>query len=103
VLLRHVRRERDRRFHQAAFERTRAERDLQDALLQSFQGVLLKVHAATALVLQRPEEALRRLNEAMAQADQAINEARDATQALRPPMQDADDHLRQRGTGGDGT
>jgi signal transduction histidine kinase len=53
--------------------------------------------------MQRPEEALRRLNEAMAQADQAINETRDAAQALRPPMQDADDRLRRRGTAGDGT
>ena len=63
-------------------ERTRAARELNDTLVQNFQGVLLKFHAATSLLPERPDEARGKLEEALAQADQAVTEARDAMQRL---------------------
>src|SRR5262249_31458832 len=64
-------------------ERTRIARDLHDTLLQSFQGVLLKFHAVTYVVLDRPAEAQKTLQNVIEQARQAITEGRDAVQGLR--------------------
>jgi len=64
-------------------ERTRIARDLHDTLLQSFQGVLLKFHAATFMLPDRPAEAQKSLESVIEQARQAIAEGRDAIQGLR--------------------
>ena len=69
--------------------RSRAARELNDTLLQNFQGVLLKFHAATSLLPQRPEEARGKLEEALVQADQVITEGRDAMQGLFDGSADA--------------
>ena len=63
-------------------ERTRIARDFHDTLLQSFQGVLLKFQAVT-YVPGLPNEAQKKLESAMDQAEQAITEGRDAVQGLR--------------------
>ena len=55
---------------------------MHDTLLQSFQGALLKFHAVTYRLPDRPE-ALKELEGAIEQARQAINEGRDAVQGLR--------------------
>jgi PAS domain S-box-containing protein len=64
-------------------ERTRIARDLHDTLLQSFQGVLMKLSAVTYLLPDRPAEAQKTLETSIEQARQAITEGRDAVQALR--------------------
>jgi signal transduction histidine kinase len=64
-------------------ERTRIARDLHDTLLQSFQGVLMKLSGMTYLLPDRPAEAQKTLETAIEQARQAITEGRDAVQALR--------------------
>jgi signal transduction histidine kinase/ligand-binding sensor domain-containing protein len=63
-------------------ERTRIARDLHDTLLQSFQGVLLKFHAVTYMLPDRPE-ARKSLEGVIEQARQAITEGRDAVEGLR--------------------
>jgi signal transduction histidine kinase len=57
-------------------------RDLHDTLLQSFQGVLLKFHAVTYMLADRPE-ARQSLDGVIEQARQAITEGRDAVEGLR--------------------
>jgi signal transduction histidine kinase len=64
-------------------ERTRIARELHDTLLQSFQGVLLKFHALTYVILDRPAEARKGLESAIEEAREAIAEGRDAVQGLR--------------------
>jgi signal transduction histidine kinase/ligand-binding sensor domain-containing protein len=64
-------------------ERTRIARDLHDTLLQSFQGMLLKLHAITYVILDRPAEAHKQLETAIDQARQAVTEGRDAIQGMR--------------------
>src|SRR5262249_35792244 len=71
------------RLEERVNERTRIARDLHDTLLQSFQGVLLRFHAATYLLPDRPAEALETLESAIDQAAQAVTEGRDAVQGLR--------------------
>jgi signal transduction histidine kinase/ligand-binding sensor domain-containing protein len=71
------------RMEERVNERTRIARDLHDTLLQSFQGVLLKFHAVTYSILDRPAEAQKTLQTAIEQARQAITEGRDAVQGLR--------------------
>src|SRR5262249_34213915 len=63
-------------------ERGRIARDLHDTLLQSFQGVLLKFHAVTYQLQDRPETRAK-LEAAIEQARSAITEGRDAVQDLR--------------------
>jgi signal transduction histidine kinase/ligand-binding sensor domain-containing protein len=63
-------------------ERTRIARDLHDTMLQSFQGLLLKVHALS-YVMVGPPEARQMLEGLVDQAQQAITEGRDALQGLR--------------------
>jgi signal transduction histidine kinase/ligand-binding sensor domain-containing protein len=65
-------------------ERTRIARDLHDTLLQSFQAVLLKFHAVTYMLGDRPD-AQKELADVIDQARQAITEGRDAVQGLRAP------------------
>jgi len=70
------------RLEERVAERERIARDLHDTLLQSFQGVLLKFHAVTYRLPDRPE-ARKELDSAIKQARQAIAEGRDAVQGLR--------------------
>ncbi len=63
-------------------ERTRIARDLHDTLLQSFQGVLMKFSACSYRFSSHPE-IHQELDAIVAQAQQAINEGRDAVQGLR--------------------
>jgi len=63
-------------------ERTRIARELDDTMLQSFQGVLLKFHALTFMLADRPE-ALERLENLVEEASQAITEGREAVQGVR--------------------
>lgn len=69
-------------FEERLAERTRIARELHDTLLQSFQGVLLKFHAVTYMLRDRPE-VHNALEIVIDQARQAITEGRDAVQGLR--------------------
>jgi signal transduction histidine kinase/ligand-binding sensor domain-containing protein len=71
------------RMEERVGERTRIARELHDTLLQSFQGVLMKFHAAARMIRNRPDEAEKILERAIEQAGQAVTEGRDAVQALR--------------------
>jgi signal transduction histidine kinase len=64
-------------------ERTRIARELHDTLLQSFQGLVLRLQTAARLLPARPAEAKEVLESTMDQADQALDEGRDAVQGLR--------------------
>jgi signal transduction histidine kinase len=64
-------------------ERTRIARELHDTLLQSFQGALLRFQSVANVLATRPDEARRRLERALDQAEAAITEGRDAVQGLR--------------------
>jgi signal transduction histidine kinase/ligand-binding sensor domain-containing protein len=81
--LRQVARQFNMRMEERVNERTRIARDLHDTLLQSFQGVLLKFHAVTYVIVDRPAEAQKTLKTVIEQARQAITEGRDAVQGLR--------------------
>lgn len=70
------------RMEERVNERTRIARELHDTMLQSFQGALLKFHAVTFQIADRPE-AKRALEKVIEQATQAIGEGRDAVQGLR--------------------
>jgi signal transduction histidine kinase len=62
-------------------ERTRIARDLHDTLLQSFQGLMLRLQAVDELM---PEgKAKDQLEQSLERADQAIAEGRSAVQDLR--------------------
>jgi signal transduction histidine kinase len=63
-------------------ERTRIARDLHDTMLQSFQAVLMQMHAMT-YIIKDPPEAQQRLKNTIKEARQAITEGRDAVQGLR--------------------
>ena len=80
--LRQVARQFNMRLEERVGERTRIARDFHDTLLQSFQGVLMKFHAVTYMLMDRPE-AQKTLETAIEQARQAITEGRDAVQGLR--------------------
>jgi len=77
-----IKQEFNARLEERVSERTRIARDFHDTLLQSFQGVLLKFHAVTYLLHDRPE-AQKTLETVIEQARQAITEGRDAVQGLR--------------------
>jgi len=81
--LRQVARQFNVRLEERVSERTRLARDLHDTLLQSFQGVLLKFHAVTYMLPDRPAEAGKTLETVIERARQAIVEGRDAVQGLR--------------------
>jgi signal transduction histidine kinase/ligand-binding sensor domain-containing protein len=71
-------------------ERTRIARELHDTLLQSFQGALLKFHAITYEIADRPQTR-EKLDRVIAQATQAISEGRDAVQGLRSSTMEGND------------
>jgi signal transduction histidine kinase/ligand-binding sensor domain-containing protein len=64
-------------------ERTRIARELHDTLLQSFHAVLLKLQAGVYMIRNRPDEAEKAFDAVIEQAEQAVNEGRDAVQGLR--------------------
>ncbi|HVI10300.1 MAG TPA: two-component regulator propeller domain-containing protein [Candidatus Binatia bacterium] len=64
-------------------ERTRIARELHDTLLQNFHGLLYQFHAASSLMLRKPDEAKQCLDQAISQTNQALIEGRDAIQGLR--------------------
>jgi signal transduction histidine kinase/ligand-binding sensor domain-containing protein len=89
------------RMEERVNERTRVARDLHDTLLQSFQGVLLKFHAVTYMIPDRPE-AQKRLDATIEEARQAIAEGRDAVQGLRSSTVITEDIARAITTFGEG-
>ncbi len=72
-------------------ERTRIGRELHDTLLQSFHAILLKFQSVLNLLPERPAEARDKLERALDQATDAVTEARDAVQGLRPSALDSRD------------
>jgi len=63
-------------------ERTRIARELHDTLLQSFQGLMMKLYSVTYMLEDRPE-AMRTVENLVEQGRKAITEGRDALQGLR--------------------
>jgi signal transduction histidine kinase/ligand-binding sensor domain-containing protein len=70
------------RLEERVAERTRIARDLHDTLLQSFQGVLMKLSVVAPRIKDSPE-AQQQLETIVDQARQAVTEGRDAVQGLR--------------------
>jgi signal transduction histidine kinase len=71
----------DRRLQERVTERTRIARELHDTLLQSFQGLMLRLQVVDDLL---PEgNAKHQLEETLERADQAIAEGRNAVYDLR--------------------
>jgi len=99
--LRYLRHQFNVRLDARVGERTRIARDLHDTLLQSFQGVLLKFHAVTYRLADRPE-AKKDLETAIEQARQAIAEGRAAVQGLRSSVVVTNDLARAITTFGEG-
>ena len=71
------------RIEERVNERTRLARELHDTMLQSFQAVLLRLHALSYLLPDRPAEAAKSLEGVADLASQAIDEGRSAVQGLR--------------------
>jgi len=80
--LRQMRRQFNMRLEERVAERTRIARDFHDTLLQSFQGVLMKLSTVSYQVPERPE-VQEKLELIVEQARQAVTEGRDAVQGLR--------------------
>ncbi len=99
--LRYLARQFHMRLEERVSERTRIARDLHDTLLQSFQGVLLKFHAVTYALPDRPTEARKTLETVIEEARQAISEGRDAVQGLRSSAVLTEDLARAIGTLGE--
>jgi signal transduction histidine kinase len=76
-------REFNARIEERVQERTRIARELHDTLLQSFQGLMFSFQAARNLLPGRTEEAIRTLDGAILEGDEAIAEGRDTIQGLR--------------------
>jgi signal transduction histidine kinase len=71
------------RLEERVTERTRIARDLHDTLLQTFSASLLGFQSVLKMLPARPQEAKRRVENAIEQASAAISEGRDAVQQLR--------------------
>lgn len=65
-------------------EQTRTAQKLHDALLQNFQGMIFQFQAARNLMPRHPDDALRSLNEAIHEGEQALDQSRNAMRDLRP-------------------
>jgi signal transduction histidine kinase/ligand-binding sensor domain-containing protein len=89
------------RLEERVNERTRIARDFHDTLLQSFHAVLMKFHAVTYQLPDRPEEARQTLEKVIEQARQAVTEGRDAVQGLRSSTVVTNDLARAIGTVGE--
>jgi ligand-binding sensor domain-containing protein/signal transduction histidine kinase len=88
------------RLEERVNERTRIARDLHDTLLQSFQGVLMKLSGVVYRV-KDPPEAKEQLETIVNQARQAVIEGRDAVQGLRSSTVVTNDLARVIGTVGE--
>jgi len=66
-------------------ERTRIARELHDTLLQSFQGLMLRLQAVDEMLPARPMDAKKVLERALDRGDQAISEGREAITHIRVP------------------
>jgi len=64
-------------------ERTRIARELHDTLLQNFHGLMFQFQAAGNLMLRKPDEAKRCLDDAINETKKALAESREAIQGLR--------------------
>jgi signal transduction histidine kinase len=73
------------RFELISQERARITRDLHDSLLQGFSGVVYQMEAAARLLQSNPQLSKQRLEHAIEQADQSLQEARQALSNLRVP------------------
>ncbi|PZM08049.1 ligand-binding sensor domain-containing protein [Rhizobium tubonense] len=69
-------------------ERNRLARDLHDTLLQSFQGLTIRLQAARHLLPAKAAEAATMLDIVLQKSDDAIIEGRNAVQALRESTRD---------------
>jgi signal transduction histidine kinase len=69
-------------FEERLAERARIARELHDTLLQSFQGLMMKLYALT-FILDRPTEARVMLEGLLEEGRQAIAEGRDAVRGMR--------------------
>jgi signal transduction histidine kinase/ligand-binding sensor domain-containing protein len=67
-------------------ERTRIARELHDTLLQGLHGLMFQFQAARNLMVRRPGEALRSLDEAIADTKKVLDESRNAIQGLRSEL-----------------
>jgi signal transduction histidine kinase len=76
-----VAREFNLRLEERVGERTRIARDLHDTLLQSFQGLMLRLQVVDELL--PPGKAKEQLEQTLERADQAIVEGRSAVHDLR--------------------
>jgi ligand-binding sensor domain-containing protein/signal transduction histidine kinase len=73
----------DLQYKERLSERTRIARELHDTLLQSFQGLMLHFQGARNLLPTDPVRAGQRLDSALAGAEQAIVEGRNAIHDIR--------------------
>ena len=80
--VRQLARQFEARMEERVGERTRIARELHDTILQSFQGVLLKFHALTFMLADRPETQ-EKLEGLVEEASQAITEGREAVKGMR--------------------
>jgi signal transduction histidine kinase/ligand-binding sensor domain-containing protein len=64
-------------------ERTRIARELHDTLLQSLHGLMFQFQAARNLLPMKPGDAMRSLDDAINETENALAESRDAIQGLR--------------------
>lgn len=78
-----VTRQFEMRLEERINERTRIARELHDTLLQNFHGLMFQFQAASKLMLRKPEEAKRSLEDAIAETKKALTESREAIQDLR--------------------
>jgi signal transduction histidine kinase/ligand-binding sensor domain-containing protein len=88
------------RLEERVNERTRIARDFHDTLLQSFQGVLLKLSGVVYRV-KDPPDAKEQLETIVEQARQAVIEGREAVQGLRSSTVVTNDLARAIGTLGE--
>ena len=77
------------RFEERLAERTRIARELHDTLLQSFQGLMLRLQVVDDLL--SPGKAKEQLELSLRRADQAIAEGRTAVYDLRSPATTTND------------
>jgi signal transduction histidine kinase len=65
-----------------SIEDTGNARKLHDALLQNFQAMMFRFQAARNLITRHPDEALRSLDAAINDGEQALDDSRNAIQNL---------------------